>query len=90
MTDAPYKDEKQISVSEFRFLLFDQIKEPLGALVIHFADLEASVTQTINSLMGVFGPMGQTLHSLMPNFSTRIELFRYYGASATRNESVPA
>lgn len=75
MTNSPHEDEYQISISELRFNIFDPIKEPLGALVIHFADLEASVTQTINTFMGIFGPMGQTLHSLMPNFSSRIELF---------------
>lgn len=60
---------------QLRFSLFRQIKEPLGALVIHFADLESSVTGAINALMGVHGPIGKALESLMPNFFSRIELF---------------
>jgi hypothetical protein len=73
MTDSQH--EQETKMIQLRFSLFRQIKEPLGAFVIHFADLESSVTGAINALMGVHGPIGKALEDLMPNFFSRIELF---------------
>jgi hypothetical protein len=56
MTDSQH--EQETKMIQLRFSLFRQIKEPLGAFVIHFADLESSVTGAINALMGVHGPIG--------------------------------
>lgn len=55
--------------------LFYALHEPLGALVMEFAELEAKVTSAINLLLRIDEREGTILEALMPNFAMRIELF---------------
>jgi hypothetical protein len=51
------------------------VKEPLGELVMQFANLEDATTAAINSLIRLRPREGWVLEALMQNFSARIDLF---------------
>jgi hypothetical protein len=75
--------EYALKVSEFKPLY-----EPLGALVMAFADLEATLTFTIDALMGLTHPEGRALEVLMVSFSARIQLFHTLALMHTRGKAL--
>jgi hypothetical protein len=54
---------------------FAPLNEPLGAIVMVFAQLEAKLTMTIDALLGINYPAGAALEDLMQSVTTRIKLF---------------
>jgi hypothetical protein len=59
---------------------FSRLREPLGALVLEFSNVESEVTGLIDALLGIEHTAGVALEWMMQNFSLRIELF-YFLAS---------
>jgi hypothetical protein len=54
---------------------FAPFNEPLGAIVMAFATLEAKLTMTIDALLGIDPPTGLALKDLMQSANARIKLF---------------
>jgi hypothetical protein len=54
---------------------FAPLNEPLGAIVMVFAQLEAKLTMTIDTLLGIDYPAGAALEDLMQSVTNRIRLF---------------
>jgi hypothetical protein len=72
MIDAP------ISISPKEYALsteFAPLNEPLGAIVVAFAQLESKLTMSIDALLGVEYPAGVALEDLMQSPTARIKLF---------------
>src|SRR5690349_3487009 len=65
---------------------FITLHEPLGALVVHFADLEMMVGQIVNTLLRIDPVESLVLDWLMPNFNQRIELMHYLCVHRAINE----
>ena len=55
---------------------FAPLNEPLGAIVMVFAQLETKLTMTIDALLGIDHPAGTALEDLMQSVRTRIKLFQ--------------
>jgi hypothetical protein len=60
-----------------------ELYHPLGYLVVAFADLEAELTATLRSLLGVNWNEVAALEWLMTNVSGRIELFYFLAVQET-------
>ncbi len=54
---------------------FSVLNEPLGAVAIAFAELEAQLTATINALLNLEYKDGVALEDLMQSFASRRKLF---------------
>jgi hypothetical protein len=54
---------------------FAPLNEPLGAIVMAFAQLEATLTMSINDLLGIDYKLGIALDDLIQGTITRIKLF---------------
>ena len=75
--------EYALQVSEFKPLY-----EPIGALVLAFAELEATLTFTIDPLMGLTYAEGRALEALMMSFSARVQLFHTLALMHTRGKGL--
>jgi len=63
------------------------LHEPLGALVVQFANLESQVTRAIGSLLPIDYLDGVALEWLMQSFSIRIELFHFLANQKSLDQS---
>ena len=62
---------------------FAPLHEPLGAIVMVFAQLEAKLTMTVDTLLGITYPDGVALEDLMQSTTARIKLFHTLAALKT-------
>jgi hypothetical protein len=63
---------------------FHPLREPLGAIVMAFAQLEAKLTMAINNLIGIDYQAGVALEDLMQSAAARIKLFHTLAALKTK------
>jgi hypothetical protein len=87
MSDTPPADRVGAFLANPRGT-FKRLHAPLGALVMEFASLEASVTGALNALTEMSYPDGAVLESLMQNFSLRIELFNFLSQQKSKHNEL--
>jgi hypothetical protein len=67
--------------------IFNRLYQPLGKIVVTFADLEEQVTAALTTMLKTSWREGAAMESLMQNFSMRIELFYFLAMNLTQAQN---